>query len=76
MIMKEQRRRNTRKRIAKQLLGVSIAWITGVALVGFALTQVKPVELIELKFIPVYAVALLSAVGLGWYYYTYQQLRG
>ncbi|MAW93847.1 MULTISPECIES: hypothetical protein [unclassified Leeuwenhoekiella] len=74
--MKEQRRKNTRKRIAKQLLGASIAWITGIALVGFALTQVKPVELVELKFIPVYAIALLSAVGLGWYYYTYQQLRG
>lgn len=74
--MKEQRRKSTRKRIAKQLLIASITWVTGICLVGFALIQIKPTQWTELQFIPVYAITFLSAVGLAWYFYTYQQLRG
>ena len=69
------RKKDTRKRVVKQLLGVSIAWITGIALVGFAMIQASQLgELTQLKFIPVYAVTLLSAVALAWYIYTYRHL--
>ncbi|MFI8379589.1 hypothetical protein [Leeuwenhoekiella sp. NPDC079379] len=62
------------KTFIKQLRAASIVWLVGLLFILWALSDINSVsQLGQLKYIPIYIITLVSAVGLGWFHYTYWQ---
>jgi len=62
------------KNYSKQLVASSLIWLIGMALVAYSIADSSSSEqLITLKYIPVYTVALLSTLCVGLCHYLYWQ---
>lgn len=68
--MQSIKKNKPNKNFKKQLRAASIVWLSGLFLILWALSDLNSVsQLIQLKYIPVYIVTLLSAAGLVWFHY-------
>tara|TARA_R110002012_G_scaffold60200_5_gene157407 strand:+ start:295 stop:528 length:234 start_codon:yes stop_codon:yes gene_type:complete len=60
--------------LIKQIRAASIVWLIGIALIIWSFSDFTSLkQLVQIKYIPIYIISLLSAAGLGWFYYSYWQ---